>query len=136
MVFGTFDYLHPGHLNFFKQARALVKNPHLIVSVSRDKNAKRVKGVAPENTEKDRIELVSSIRIVDEVVLGSTDNYLLHIKKAEPDIIALGYDQSAYTEHLAEKLMGLGVNVSVVRLKPHRDRIFKTSKIKKSLERD
>ena len=27
MVFGTFDFLHKGHLNFFKQARKLSAHP-------------------------------------------------------------------------------------------------------------
>jgi cytidyltransferase-like protein len=44
MVFGTFDFLHKGHLNFFKQARSLAKNPYLIASVARDYNVKRIKG--------------------------------------------------------------------------------------------
>ena len=44
MVFGTFDGIHRGHLHFFKQARGLVKNPYLIVSVARDVNVKRIKG--------------------------------------------------------------------------------------------
>ena len=38
MVFGTFDGLHKGHLNFFKQAKNFAENSFLIVSVARDKN--------------------------------------------------------------------------------------------------
>ena len=41
MVFGTFDILHQGHLDFFKQARKLVANPFLVVSVARDVNVKK-----------------------------------------------------------------------------------------------
>ena len=44
MVFGTFDGVHKGHINFFKQARVLSKNPYLIVSIARDKNVKKIKG--------------------------------------------------------------------------------------------
>ena len=43
MAFGTFDILHAGHLNFFKQARKLSKYPFLIVSVARDVNVKKIK---------------------------------------------------------------------------------------------
>ena len=52
MVFGTFDGLHQGHLNFFKQARNLSKNSYLIVSVARDKNVKKIKGRLPYLNEK------------------------------------------------------------------------------------
>ena len=38
MVFGTFDGLHKGHINFFQQAVKLAKNSYLIVSIARDKN--------------------------------------------------------------------------------------------------
>ena len=47
MVFGTFDGLHEGHLDFFKQARQLSKNPFLIVSIARDKNVKIIKKIFP-----------------------------------------------------------------------------------------
>ena len=38
MVFGTFDGLHKGHLNFFKQAKKLAQKSFLIVSIARDLN--------------------------------------------------------------------------------------------------
>ena len=34
MVFGTFDGLHKGHLDFFKQAKNFIENSFLIVSIS------------------------------------------------------------------------------------------------------
>ena len=34
MVFGTFDMIHAGHEDLFRQARALAKEPYLIVSVA------------------------------------------------------------------------------------------------------
>ncbi|MGD1075360.1 MAG: adenylyltransferase/cytidyltransferase family protein, partial [Thermodesulfovibrionales bacterium] len=42
---GTFDHLHPGHLNFLEQASAL--GNELIVIVARDETVKRIKGIAP-----------------------------------------------------------------------------------------
>ena len=41
MVFGTFDGLHEGHLDFFRQAREY--GDYLIVAVARDVNVKKIK---------------------------------------------------------------------------------------------
>ena len=42
MVFGAFDGFHPGHLDFFKQARAY--GDILVVSVGTDRNVEKIKG--------------------------------------------------------------------------------------------
>lgn len=65
MVFGTFDILHKGHINFFKQARKLAKKPYLIVSVARDINVKKIKGHKTINNEKYRLLKISKQRQVD-----------------------------------------------------------------------
>ena len=90
MVFGTFDGIHKGHLNFFKQARNLSKNPFLIVSIARDKNVKRIKGIETILNEKKRLVLVKRIKKVNKVVLSDVRDYLPHIIKTRPEIIALG----------------------------------------------
>ena len=46
MVFGTFDIIHAGHEDLFRQARALAEDPHLIVSVARDSAAARHRALA------------------------------------------------------------------------------------------
>lgn len=130
LVFGTFDYLHPGHINFFKQARSLARNPFLIVSVARNINVKRIKGKQPENIEKDRLALIKSCRLVDLAVLGDKTQYLSHILKLQPQIIALGYDQIAYTQNLQLELKKLGLEVKVVRLKAFKAKHHKTSVFK------
>src|SRR3569832_888281 len=110
MVFGTFDMLHEGHLDLFRQARALAPEPYLIVSLARDRSAARVKGSAPRKSEADRLARVSACPLVDEALLGDSDGYIEHIKKAAPDIIALGYDQAGeYVEHLEGDLRAAGL---------------------------
>ena len=47
MVFGTFDGVHMGHLDFLKQARKLARESFLIVSVAREKNVFRIKNKKP-----------------------------------------------------------------------------------------
>lgn len=130
MVFGTFDGLHPGHLHFFKQAKKLAKNHFLIVSIARDKNVKKIKGEAPKLGEKKRMLLVEKSGLADKVVISGTKNYLPHVLKEKPEIIALGYDQVAYVENLKKDLKNksfLGFIVKIVRLRPHKEKIYKNS---------
>ncbi len=125
MVFGTFDNLHKGHLNFFKQARKLAKKSFLVVSVARDQNVKRIKGKYPELNEKKRIILIRKSKVADKVVLSGVKNHILHILQESPDIIALGYDQSVYVKNLKKDLKSKGIFVKIVRLKPYKEKIYK-----------
>ena len=131
MVFGTFDVLHKGHLHFFKQARALSKHPFLIVSVARDANVKRIKGRKPINSEKKRLIVIRTSKLVNKAVLGGLKDHLPHIIKEKPQIIALGYDQKAYIQNLAQNLTKLGLRVKMRRLKAYNPKVYKSSKIKR-----
>lgn len=125
MVFGTFDGLHKGHENFFKQAKNLAKKSFLIVSIARDKNVRKIKGAYPYKNEKKRMSLVQKNRLVDQVVLAGAKKHIPHIVKMNPDIIALGYDQKAYVQNLKKDLKNKGVLVKIVRLKPYKEHIYK-----------
>ncbi|HYV33343.1 MAG TPA: adenylyltransferase/cytidyltransferase family protein [Candidatus Limnocylindria bacterium] len=130
MVFGTFDSLHKGHLNFFKQARALVKNPYLIVSIARDFNVKRIKGKKPLATERLRLKAVKASGLVDKAVLGGIKTYIPHIIKQHPSVIALGYDQRNYIKNLKSGLRKQGLAVVILRLKAYKPHIYKSSLVK------
>lgn len=127
MVFGTFDGLHDGHLSFFKQAKDFTKNSFLIVSIARDKNVKRIKGKYPILNEKKRMVLVRNCFLVDKVVLSGVKNHIPHIVKEHPDIIALGYDQKVYVKNIKKDLKNKGINISIVRLKPYKEKIYKNN---------
>lgn len=130
MVFGTFDGLHKGHVSFFKQARALAPNSFLIVSVARDINVQRIKGHKPFFGEKGRLAMIKEHKFGDKVVLGGTKNYLPHVLKESPDIIALGYDQRSYVKNLKKDLKNKGILVSIVRLKSYRANVYKNHLLK------
>jgi FAD synthetase len=123
--------LHPGHFNFFKQARDLHKFPFLIVSVARDKNVKKIKGQFPRLSERARVLLVKKSKLADEVVLSGVKNHIPHIVKARPDIIALGYDQREYVKNLKKDLRNKGIPVKIIRLKPYREKVYKNHLLKK-----
>ena len=130
MVFGTFDGLHKGHLDFFKQARNLHQFPFLVVSIARDKNVFKIKGKYPDKNEKERMTLVKKCKLVGKAVLSGIKNHLPHIAKMRPDIIALGYDQRAYVRNLKKDLKNKGILVKIVRLKPYQKKIYKNHLLK------
>ncbi len=131
MVFGTFDVLHPGHINFFKQAKKLAQNPFLIVSVARDLNVKKIKGKNPLLKERQRLKGIARLGIVDKAVLGGKAGFLRRIVKQRPNIIALGYDQRAYTANLSQKLSKAGLKAKIIRLKSYKRKIYKSSIFKR-----
>ena len=130
MVFGTFDGLHPGHLNFFKQAKNFMKNSFLIVSIARDKNVLRIKGKYPDKNERKRMALVKKCQLVDQVVLSGLEDHLPHIVRMRPDIITLGYDQKVYTKNLKKDLKRKGILTKIIRLKPYKEKIYKNHLLK------
>ena len=130
MVFGTFDGVHKGHLDFFQQAKNSMKNSFLIVSIGRDKNVKKIKGVLPLLNEKKRMALIKKCKLVDKVVLSGIKNHIPHIVRERPDVIALGYDQKTYVKNLKKDLKKRGVSVSILRLKPYKETIYKNNLLK------
>jgi glycerol-3-phosphate cytidylyltransferase len=63
---GVFDMFHIGHLNILKNAKS--QCDHLIVGVSTDELVKQYKNKKPIIPFEERIEIVKSIKYVDEVV--------------------------------------------------------------------
>ena len=122
MCSGTFDGLHPGHLNFFTQAKD--EGDYLTVVVARDINVKKIKGRLPKNNEQLRLREIKQVNIIDKAILGQTGNIYNIIKKIKPNIICLGYDQKTDRKKLVETFKG-----SIVRLKPYKEDVYKSSKI-------
>lgn len=128
MVFGVFDLLHPGHESFLRQAKKL--GNFLIVSVARDVNVKKVKGKKPVFDEKKRMTHVKHLNLAKKVMLGDLKDPMSHIAKEKPDVIALGYDQATYVKDLVKQLQKYGLKTKVIRLRPFRPDVFKSSKIR------
>lgn len=132
MVFGTFDYLHAGHENLFAQAKEL--GTEVLGIVARDKTVKTIKGFSPDHSEKERLENLKATNWADKVILGDSRDKMKVIKLYRPDVIALGYDQFAFTYHINKLLMDIGLDAKIVRLKPYRPDMYKSSIIKNSNE--
>lgn len=91
-VSGYFDPIHVGHLEYLKLAKQL--GDKLVVIVNNDFQARIKKGKSFMN-ERDRVEIVASLKCVDEVFL-SIDRDLSVCKSLEfiqPNIFANGGDR-------------------------------------------
>lgn len=130
MVFGTFDGLHRGHINFLKQAKK--HGDYLIAVVARDQTVKRLKKRLPVFKEKKRVKMVRDCGLVDKAILGGRSNPYDIIRRIRPDVICLGYDQKFFVADLTKELKGMGLAVKISRLKPYRPKIFHTSKLRKN----
>jgi FAD synthetase len=109
---GTFDLLHPGHIYFLTQARAL--GDELFVIVARDSNVThKPKPIVPEEQ---RLEMVNALGMVDKALLGSEKDMFEPLKQIRPDVIALGYDQRFDSELLEKELTKRGLPAHVVRV--------------------
>jgi FAD synthetase len=128
MVFGTFDIFHKGHENFLKQARR--KGDFLLVVVARDKTVAKIKKQKTRNKEQKRKRILENSHLVDKVILGNLGDKYAIIKKYQPDIIYLGYDQKAYVDKIKDKLLEYGLEkTKIIRLKPFHPEKYKSSKL-------
>ena len=128
LVFGTFDLLHDGHKDFFRQAKKL--GDELFVVIALDATVEEVKGRPPDWNEIERKKKVGEVEEVDEVVLGNFGDKYQVIKEIKPDIIALGYDQKTFTHDLEEFIQENNLKIKIVKLKPFHPEKYKTSKLR------
>ena len=125
MCMGTFDILHPGHLDYFRQAKEY--GDYLIVVVSRDANVLKDKGRLPRFGEQERYARVAAQSIVDKAVLGNEDDKLKIVEQERPDILCLGYDQAVDETRLKEALAKRGFKPAIVRAKAYHPEKYKSS---------
>ncbi len=132
LAFGTFDLLHPGHISYLAQAKAL--GERLVVVIATDKNVEKIKGRPPVNSQEQRRELVQELRIVDEAMVGFEDDMIRSVEKVAPDVVALGYDQGHDEQELRAAFDGRGIKARIVRLAAYMPEIYKSSKIKENIK--
>jgi len=89
---GTFDILHPGHIELFKVGKSL--GDKLIVATDTDEKIRQDKGTSkPINNLCDRISMLQAIKYIDEVFYFNDRKELEGlIELYSPDILLLGDD--------------------------------------------
>ncbi|WP_031434865.1 bifunctional D-glycero-beta-D-manno-heptose-7-phosphate kinase/D-glycero-beta-D-manno-heptose 1-phosphate adenylyltransferase HldE [Methylomarinum vadi] len=94
---GCFDILHPGHVRYLQQARAL--GDRLVVLVNSDDSVRRLKGPErPVNKLEQRMEMLAALECVDWVVSFDSDTPKELIDQLLPDILVKGGDYSDITQ--------------------------------------
>ena len=87
---GVFDLYHIGHLNILKRAR--LECDYLIVGITTDELAMSIKGEKPFIPFEERMEIVESIKFVDEVVPQTSYNKMEAWNKLKFDRMFVGDD--------------------------------------------
>ena len=91
---GVFDLLHPGHIRYLQQARAL--GDALIVGVNSDRSVRATKAAdRPITPEAERVEILEALACVDAVVVFDEDTPHDLIAALQPDVLVKGADWAA-----------------------------------------
>jgi glycerol-3-phosphate cytidylyltransferase len=91
ITFGTFDVFHVGHVRVLQRAAEL--GDRLVVGVSSDALNFSKKGRAPVFNEDERLEIISSLRVVDGVFLEeSLEKKRDYIIEQHADVLVMGDD--------------------------------------------
>jgi len=114
VVAGSFELLHPGHIELLKRAWELGR-VHVIVA--RDTNIEKFKGRPPLVPEKQRLQVVSAVKYVSKAVIGSDKDMIEPLRALRPDIILLGPDQWVDETWLEKRLEEERISAKIVRLK-------------------
>ena len=91
VVAGNFDIIHPGYIKMFKECKAHCDT--FIVFLQIDPTFERPEKCKPILDYLDRIEILESIKYIDNIFVYQTENDLYTLLKSiRPDIRFLGED--------------------------------------------
>jgi len=110
---GCFDLLHPGHIKYLNDAKAL--GDVLIIGLNADDSISRLKGDSrPINPLTDRAAMLMGLKAVDAVVVFEEDTPKKLIAKLLPDVLVKGGDYAADDIVGAKEVRDAGGEVIVV----------------------
>lgn len=93
---GCFDLIHPGHVQYLADARAL--GDFLVVGLNSDASVARLKGVGrPLQDEAARAAVLLGLRSVDAVVRFDEDTPFELIRALQPNVLVKGGDYTPET---------------------------------------
>lgn len=88
---GVFDLLHPGHVRYLQQARAL--GDVLVIGINTDRSVRANKGPErPITLEAERAEVLAALECVDAVAIFDEETPLDIISELQPDVLVKGAD--------------------------------------------
>ena len=126
LVFGTFDGLHEGHLDFLTQALKL--GDELVVCVAQDAIVELLKRCAPRFVLADRLNELRKLPQVSQAFAGDSKlgSYVCYTD-IQPDLVAFGYDQTELKADFVRFQQATGDETPLIVLKPYQVHIYKSS---------
>jgi D-beta-D-heptose 7-phosphate kinase/D-beta-D-heptose 1-phosphate adenosyltransferase len=116
MTNGCFDIIHPGHIQYLKEAKTL--GHRLLVAVNSDESVSRLKGpTRPINPLDHRMAVLAGLESVDWVVPFTEDTPERLITKVLPSILVKGGDYKIEEIAGGEAVMDAGGEVIVLSFK-------------------
>ena len=119
LVGGCFDLIHFGHLQFLKKAKAF--GDYLVIMLESDEFIRRHKKREPIHNQKQRAEILLSLKFVDQVInlpyLSCYDDYLKVVESIKPQIIAITHlDPQKTNKEKQAKTVGAKVKTVTARI--------------------
>jgi D-glycero-beta-D-manno-heptose 1-phosphate adenylyltransferase len=91
---GVFDLIHPGHVRYLQDARAL--GDALVVAINSDRSVRANKGDGrPIVPEHERAEVLLALAAVDAVVIFDEETPHAIVSRVRPDVLVKGADWGA-----------------------------------------
>ena len=91
---GVFDLIHPGHVRYLHDARAL--GDALVVAINSDRSVRANKGDGrPIVPEHERAEVLLALAAVDAVVVFDEETPHAIVSRVRPDVLVKGADWGA-----------------------------------------
>lgn len=132
MTNGCFDILHPGHVQYLQEAKAL--GDRLLVAVNSDESVQRLKGPKrPINSLAHRMAVLAGLQSVDWVVPFGEDTPERLICRVLPDVLVKGGDYTIEQIAGGSCVQANGGDVIILSFK---DNCSTTAIVKKIMEID
>ncbi|MCS7127062.1 MAG: adenylyltransferase/cytidyltransferase family protein [Thaumarchaeota archaeon] len=114
---GAFEIVHPGHVFLLRHARRLAgRRGKVVVVLASDATIRQRKGREPVMSERERLEVLSSLKYVDRVIVGYTPiNFEKVLRRVRPDVVLFGYDQTAIEQEFRRFCEERGIGVRIAR---------------------
>lgn len=110
---GCFDLIHAGHIRYLIGAKQL--GGFLVVGINSDRQVRNLKGNGrPYISERERAEIISSLRFVDGVTIFDEPTVDELIDAMRPDVHAKGTDYTTETVPERERVLAYGGRIAIV----------------------
>ena len=122
VIAGNFDVIHPGYIKTFKECKE--NCDHFTILLHSDPTIERPTKLKPVLTVEERIEILYSIKYIDDIKVYTYEEELIKLLKENKfDIRFLGDD------YIGKSFTGIELNIDIHYLK--RDHGWSTTKFKK-----